>query len=152
MNQMMDTGENYHASDADRQIKYQLLHPTARDLRQAAALRTRSPCRSRGMTSLSQSSSQRPFKRCDAFCRVTQKEEQWDERLQVPPAILLRQLAFVMRASRALYAVAEPGIADNSIPAELTVWAVGVKGQDVLAHLDGLEVNRASQLVTRRGA
>ena len=31
---------------------------------------------------------------------------------QVPPALMLRQLAFVMRASRALYAVAELGIAD----------------------------------------
>jgi hypothetical protein len=29
-----------------------------------------------------------------------------------PPAILRRQFAFVMRASRALYAVAELGIAD----------------------------------------
>src|SRR5262249_60075867 len=34
------------------------------------------------------------------------------------------------------------------IPAELTVWAAGVKGPEVLAHLDGLEVNRANQLVT----
>jgi len=35
-----------------------------------------------------------------------------DEKPQAPPAIMLRQLAHVMRASRALYAAAELGIAD----------------------------------------
>jgi NADH dehydrogenase len=35
------------------------------------------------------------------------------------------------------------------IPSELVVWAAGVKGPDVLGHLDGLEVNRANQLVVR---
>jgi NADH dehydrogenase len=33
------------------------------------------------------------------------------------------------------------------IPSELVVWAAGVKGPDVLAHLDGLEVSRSNQLV-----
>jgi NADH dehydrogenase len=33
------------------------------------------------------------------------------------------------------------------IPSELVVWAAGVRGHDVLAKLDGLEVNRANQLV-----
>lgn len=33
------------------------------------------------------------------------------------------------------------------VPAELTVWAAGVKAPDVLANLDGLEVNRINQLV-----
>jgi NADH dehydrogenase FAD-containing subunit len=33
------------------------------------------------------------------------------------------------------------------VPAELTVWAAGVKAPDVLTRLDGLETNRASQLV-----
>jgi NADH dehydrogenase len=33
------------------------------------------------------------------------------------------------------------------IPAELVVWAAGVKAPDVLEHLDGLEVNRINQLV-----
>ena len=39
-----------------------------------------------------------------------------DEKPQVPPAIMLRQLAHVMRASRALYAAAELGIeSGNSV-------------------------------------
>ena len=33
------------------------------------------------------------------------------------------------------------------IPSELVVWAAGVKGPDVLAKLDGLEVSRSGQLV-----
>ena len=35
------------------------------------------------------------------------------------------------------------------IPAELAVWAAGVRAPAVLAELDGLEVNRAGQLVVR---
>ncbi len=39
-------------------------------------------------------------------------------------------------------------VADGSfIPSELVVWAAGVKGPDVLAKLDGLEVSRSNQLV-----
>ena len=39
-------------------------------------------------------------------------------------------------------------LADGAvIPSELVVWAAGVKGPDVLAHLDGLEVSRSNQLV-----
>jgi len=33
------------------------------------------------------------------------------------------------------------------IPSELVVWAAGVKGPEVLAHLDGLEVSRSNQLI-----
>lgn len=36
------------------------------------------------------------------------------------------------------------------IPAELVVWAAGVKAPDILRHLDGLEVNRINQLVVRQ--
>ena len=36
------------------------------------------------------------------------------------------------------------------IPAELVVWAAGVKAPDILTKLDGLETNRASQLVVCR--
>jgi NADH dehydrogenase len=35
------------------------------------------------------------------------------------------------------------------IPAELVVWAAGVKAPDFLRHLDGLETNRVNQLVVR---
>ncbi|GIX27402.1 MAG: NADH dehydrogenase [Burkholderiales bacterium] len=36
------------------------------------------------------------------------------------------------------------------VPAELTVWAAGIKAPEVLARLDGLEVNRLNQLVVRQ--
>lgn len=37
----------------------------------------------------------------------------------------------------------------NFIPSELVVWAAGVKGPDVLARLDDLEVSRTNQLVVK---
>lgn len=35
------------------------------------------------------------------------------------------------------------------IPAEIKVWAAGIKGPDVLGRLDGLETNRINQLIVR---
>jgi NADH:ubiquinone reductase (H+-translocating) len=35
----------------------------------------------------------------------------------------------------------------KNIPADLIVWAAGIKAPDLLAHLDGLETNRINQLV-----
>ena len=35
----------------------------------------------------------------------------------------------------------------HSFPADLTVWAAGIKGADVLKNLDGLETNRINQLL-----
>jgi NADH dehydrogenase len=35
----------------------------------------------------------------------------------------------------------------NWVPSELVVWAAGVRGPDVLADLDGLEVSRSNQLI-----
>ncbi|MFV0368588.1 MAG: NAD(P)/FAD-dependent oxidoreductase [Hyphomicrobiaceae bacterium] len=35
------------------------------------------------------------------------------------------------------------------IPSELVVWAAGVKGPDVLAHLDGLDASKSNQLIVR---
>ncbi len=35
------------------------------------------------------------------------------------------------------------------IGSELVVWAAGIKGPDVLAHLDGLEVSRSNQLLVK---
>jgi NADH dehydrogenase len=37
----------------------------------------------------------------------------------------------------------------KSYPAELAVWAAGIKGADLLKNLDGLETNRINQLVVR---
>ena len=36
---------------------------------------------------------------------------------------------------------------DRFIPAEIKVWAAGIKGPEVLANLDGLAINRINQLV-----
>lgn len=42
-------------------------------------------------------------------------------------------------------------LTDNRVlPAELVVWAAGVKGPDFLAELDGLETNRLNQLLVRQ--
>jgi hypothetical protein len=69
-----------------------------------------------------------------------------DERLQVPPAILLRQLAFVMRASRALYAVAELGIADILADGPMTSEEIGAK-----AGADGPTVRRLVRALVAHG-
>jgi NADH dehydrogenase len=37
----------------------------------------------------------------------------------------------------------------KSYPADLAVWAAGIKGADLLRNLDGLETNRINQLVVR---
>ena len=50
-----------------------------------------------------------------------------DEKPQVPPAIMLRQLAHVMRASRALYAAAELGIADILAAGPMTSEEIAAK-------------------------
>ena len=63
---------------------------------------------------------------------------------------LLRNLNVDVRTNSKVTEVRADGVllADGSVvPAGLVVWSAGVKGADVLAHLDGLEVNRASQLV-----
>ncbi|PWF23994.1 NAD(P)/FAD-dependent oxidoreductase [Corticimicrobacter populi] len=53
--------------------------------------------------------------------------------------------ARVSQADEAGYVLAD----GSRIDATLKVWAAGVKAADVLANLDGLEVNRANQLVVR---
>jgi hypothetical protein len=52
-----------------------------------------------------------------------------DEKPQVPPAIVLRQLAFVMRASRALYAAAELGVADILVAGPMTSDEIAVRAK-----------------------
>ena len=39
---------------------------------------------------------------------------------------------------------------ERFIPAEIKVWAAGIKAPDFLANLDGLETNRANQLIVER--
>jgi NADH dehydrogenase len=63
---------------------------------------------------------------------------------------LLEDLRVRVHTSARVKEVTANGVnlADGTfIPAELVVWAAGVKGPDILTKLDGLETNRASQLV-----
>ena len=52
-----------------------------------------------------------------------------DEKPQVPPAIMLRQLAFVMRASRALYAAAELNLADILVAGPMTSGEIAARAE-----------------------
>ena len=72
------------------------------------------------------------------------------ERLSAATEGLLRGLGVDVRTGARVTEVSEAGVqlADGAfVPSELVVWAAGVKGPDVLAHLDGLEVSRSNQLV-----
>jgi len=63
---------------------------------------------------------------------------------------LLEKMGIELRVGARVMEVTAEGLklADGSfVMSELVVWAAGVKGPDVLQRLDGLEVNRANQLV-----
>ena len=73
------------------------------------------------------------------------------ERISAATLEILNKLGVVVRTNARVASVRADGIelaSGEFIPAELVVWAAGVKGPDVLRDLDGLEVNRANQLVT----
>jgi len=76
----------------------------------------------------------------------------------LPPALskatedLLRQIGVVVHTQAKVAEVLADGVklADGrTIPAELVVWAAGVKAPDFLKELDGLESNRINQLMVR---
>jgi NADH dehydrogenase len=72
-------------------------------------------------------------------------------RISDSTAKLLRDLNVDVRTSSKVTEVRADGVllADGGfIPSELVIWSAGVKGADVLAHLDGLEATRSNQLVT----
>jgi NADH dehydrogenase len=72
------------------------------------------------------------------------------ERIGDATADLLGKIGVEVRVGARVSEVRPDGVylADGSfIPAELVVWAAGVKGPDVLRNLDGLEVTRSIQLV-----
>lgn len=72
------------------------------------------------------------------------------ERISNGVADTLRKLKVdILTGSRVTEVTAEGVKLANGkfIPSELVVWAAGVKGPDVLAHLDGLEVSKSNQLV-----
>jgi NADH:ubiquinone reductase (H+-translocating) len=72
------------------------------------------------------------------------------ERISAATPRLLDEMGVKVRTGARVTEVTAGGLrlADGSfIPSELVVWAAGVKAPDVLRHLDGLEVNRITQLV-----
>lgn len=74
------------------------------------------------------------------------------ERLSEAAEQLLKGLGVRVRTSSRVAAVTDGGVRLESgeiIPAELVVWAAGVKAPDFLKDLDGLETNRINQLVVR---
>ncbi|MFU2486617.1 NAD(P)/FAD-dependent oxidoreductase [Thauera sp. WH-1] len=75
------------------------------------------------------------------------------ERLSQATERLLRKLGVEVHTGAKVAEVLADGVrlADGRIlPAELVVWAAGVKGADFLSRLDGLETNRINQLVVRQ--
>ncbi len=72
------------------------------------------------------------------------------DRLAVAATELLARLDVDVRTGERVTQVATDRVhtADGkSFPADLVVWAAGIMAPEVLRHLDGLEVNRANQLV-----
>ena len=72
------------------------------------------------------------------------------ERISQATHRLLDRMGVEVRTGARVKEVTSDGVrlADGSfIPAELVVWAAGVKAPEVLRSLDGLEVNRINQLV-----
>jgi NADH:ubiquinone reductase (H+-translocating) len=72
------------------------------------------------------------------------------ERLSEAATKLLRDLGVVVHTASRVAEVLPDGVklaSGRIIPAELVVWAAGVKAPDFLKDLDGLETNRINQLV-----
>lgn len=74
------------------------------------------------------------------------------ERLSLATANILSDLGVDIRTNARVTSVTDKGVTlanGDFIPSELVVWAAGVKGPDVLANLDGLEVSRFNTLVVK---
>ncbi|MHB1666719.1 NAD(P)/FAD-dependent oxidoreductase [Thiomonas sp.] len=74
------------------------------------------------------------------------------ERVSTAATAELAKLGVQIHTGKRVTAVTATGVqtADGDfLPAELVVWAAGVKAPDVLRDLDGLESNRINQLVVR---
>jgi NADH dehydrogenase len=72
------------------------------------------------------------------------------ERIGQATTDLLQKIGVQIRTGARVNEVRPDGVTlagGEFIPAELVVWAAGVKGPDVLRNLDGLEVNASNQLV-----
>lgn len=74
------------------------------------------------------------------------------ERMSAAATQLLDQIGVRVRTRATVTAVTATGVqlaSGETIPAELVVWAAGVKAPAFLAHLDGLETNAINQLVVK---
>jgi len=74
------------------------------------------------------------------------------ERLSHAAEKLLASLAVNVRTAARVCEVSATGVKlviGDFVPAELVVWAAGVKAPEFLAHLDGLESNNINQLLVR---
>jgi NADH dehydrogenase len=74
------------------------------------------------------------------------------ERISVATGNILKDLGVETRVNSRVMSVTDKGVNlanGDFIPSELVVWAAGVKGPDILAHLDGLEVSRSNMLVVK---
>jgi NADH dehydrogenase len=74
------------------------------------------------------------------------------ERMSAAASKLLEDLGVRVRTAAKVTGVTATGVqiaGGETIPAELVVWAAGVKASDMLAGLDGLESNAINQLVVR---
>ena len=72
------------------------------------------------------------------------------ERISTGVAEVLRGLHVDIKTGSRVVEVTDKGVRLQNgefIPSELVVWAAGVKGPDVLSHLDGLEVSKDGRLV-----
>ncbi len=75
------------------------------------------------------------------------------ERLSEATAKLLRGLNVQVLTSERVTEVTPTGVGTANgefVPAELVVWAAGIKAPDFLTDIDGLETNRLNQLVVRQ--
>ncbi|MBU1211398.1 MAG: NAD(P)/FAD-dependent oxidoreductase [Alphaproteobacteria bacterium] len=74
------------------------------------------------------------------------------EKLSLATSEILKGLGVEIRAGSFVTEVTDKGVmlkTGEFIPSELVVWAAGVKGPDILARLDGLEVTKGNFLVVR---
>jgi len=74
------------------------------------------------------------------------------QRLSQATERLLAELGVVVRTNARVMNVGPDGVhlaGGDFIPSELVVWAAGVRGPEVLTHLDGLEATPSAQLVVR---
>jgi NADH dehydrogenase len=72
------------------------------------------------------------------------------ERISASISILLKRMSIEVRVAERVTEVRADGVSTASglfIPADLVVWAAGLKAPDLLATLDGLETNRINQLL-----